>query len=412
MPKTVPPPSLLFAVFLDLAGFSMILPDIQTRLESFGAQGVIIGLTLSSYFLVQLVVSPWWGRASDRIGRKYVLTICGLLSAGSLFLYGAATDIWWIVASRILAGFAAANVAVAQAYIADLTLDDARTAGLGKLSAAITTGLLLGPALGGYLASVGGNRLLGSVAGGAALLGAVWIWLTLPTAPPRKDAASLDKAPPEESAGHVQEKAFSPKKGSGLLSLLKEAPTLRFLFGLSLTGMLALAILEGTFGRLIAHRLGYGPREFGLIFAFESLVSTIVQYFLLARLTGRFSSRSLLLISYLAQGAGLALTPFAPHLIALFGCSLMYSLGVSVSSPILSSLSSRAAPESRQGELFGWLQGARSVGFLAGPILGGILFDWHPEAPYLLAGVILLTAALIAFLAKAGAGIGNAESPP
>ncbi|MEI6432366.1 MAG: MFS transporter, partial [bacterium] len=183
MPKTVPPPSLLFAVFLDLAGFSMILPDIQTRLESFGAQGVIIGLTLSSYFLVQLVVSPWWGRASDRIGRKYVLTICGLLSAGSLFLYGAATDIWWIVASRILAGFAAANVAVAQAYIADMTLDDARTAGLGKLSAAITTGLLLGPALGGYLASVGGNRLLGSVAGGAALLGAVWIWLTLPTAP-------------------------------------------------------------------------------------------------------------------------------------------------------------------------------------------------------------------------------------
>ena len=310
---------------------------------------------------------------------------CPLLS------YGLATNIWLVLTGRILAGFAAANVAVAQAYIADVTNDVTRTAALGRLSSAITVGLLLGPALGGSLASVGGNRLLGFVAAGAALLGALWIALTLSAVPPRCE--------PETPTTH--EATESAKKSRpGILSLFREAPALRFLFGLSVAGMLALAILEGTFGRLISHRLGYGPREFGWIFAFESLISVVVQYFLLTRLTARFTSRPLLIGAYLGQGIGLALTPFAPNLAALFGCSFVYALGVALANPTLNALSSRAAPENRQGEMFGLLQGARSVGFLAGPTLGGVLFDWKPESPYLLAGVTLLCAAIVVFTAR------------
>ena len=95
------------------------------------------------------------------------------------------------------------------------------------------------------------------------------------------------------------------------------------------------------------------------------------------------------------QGMGLGLTPFAPNLAALFGASTVYGLGAGVANPTLNAQCSEVTPEDRQGEMFGLLQGARSAGFLVGPTVGGLLFDWRPEAPYLAAGVVLLVVAAI-----------------
>ena len=117
--------SLYFAIFLDLTGFGMAFPDIQLRAEKFGAPGWLIGLALASYFITQFVVSPHWGRLSDRIGRKPVLLVCTALSAGSMVVYAFAGSIALIFLSRVLAGLAAANVVVAQAYIADKSSESA-----------------------------------------------------------------------------------------------------------------------------------------------------------------------------------------------------------------------------------------------------------------------------------------------
>lgn len=375
---------LLFAIFLDLVGFGMVIPDIQTRLETFGARGWLIGLVLSSYFLVQILVSPLWGRVSDRVGRKPVLVVCGALSTLSMLAYGLANNIWLLLASRIFAGFAAANVVVAQAYIADTSPDDAaRTAAMGRVGAAITAGLMLGPALGGLLAGRGGNSLLGFVAAFAAGLGTLWILLAVKSAPPV--APTGDKIRPALN-----------------LSILRDAPDLRPLFTLAAVAYLALACLEGTFGRLIRLKLGYGPEQFGLIFGYESLLGVLVQSFLLAWATQKLPPRTLLAIAFILQGIGLALTPFAPHLAALFAISTFYAIGVGVANPTLSSLSSRATPSDRQGEMFGLLQGTRSLGFLVGPTLGGLLFDWNPNAPYLMAGVVLLLAAFLVSTGQIG----------
>src|SRR5688572_16075672 len=148
---------LLLAVFLDLVGFGMAFPDIQLRAEKFGAPGVLIGLLLSSYFIVQILASPRWGRLSDHVGRKPVLLTCTALSVLSMLAYAFASSLWLILLSRIFAGLAAANVVVAQAYIADTSTEADRAAKMGRIGAAITAGLIAGPALGGYLAHVGGN---------------------------------------------------------------------------------------------------------------------------------------------------------------------------------------------------------------------------------------------------------------
>ena len=253
---------------------------------------------------------------------------------------------------------------------------------MGRVGAAITAGLMLGPALGGWLAGIGGNRLLGLAAAGASGVGALWIVFALPSVVP---LAPTQVAP--EASRRVRWHG---------LSLLRDAPRLRPLLVLAAVSLLALACLEGTFGRLIHRRLGFGPSEFGLIFSYEALLGVLVQSALLAWATKRLSSGVLLRGGFVLQGTGLALTPFAPGLAALFGCSTLYGLGAGVANPTLSARCSAAAPSDRQGEMFGLLQMARSTGFLIGPTLGGLLFDWQPAAPYLLAGLALLTASVLA----------------
>ncbi|MGC4044710.1 MAG: MFS transporter [Armatimonas sp.] len=368
---------LLGAVFLDLAAFGSILPDVQTRLEGFGARGWLIGLILAAYFLVQMLISPLWGKLSDRRGRKFPLVACFVLSAGSFALYGLAGSSLLVLLSRIVAGLAAANVALAQAEVTALHDDDARPAALGRLSAATTGGLILGPAVGGWLSHLGGSFLLGMTAASLSALAALCLALVIPQRVPSPIPTSEEVKPRASFA------------------LLREIPALRALFLLAATAWFALACLEGTFGRLIHLRLGYGPREYGLIFGYEALLGVLIQAFLLGVITRRFSPAALLRIGYGLQGIGLGLTPFAPSLVWLFACSTLYAIGAGVANPTINARCSAVTPSDRQGEMFGLLQAARSVGFLLGPLLGGILFDWHPEAPYLLAACVMFLAGLL-----------------
>ncbi|MBS1723403.1 MAG: MFS transporter [Armatimonadetes bacterium] len=365
--------ALLALVFLDLLGFGMLIPDVQIRLDSMNVPGWAIGAILSSMFVVQTLVSPLWGRFSDRIGRKPVIVVCTLLSAGAMLLYAFARDPALVLGSRILAGLGAANVAVAQAYVSDLAASGSKLTAMGRIGAAISAGLIAGPALGGVLAHIGQNFLLGIVAGSFSATGALVAWLLLPTVQPVKQEV----------------------KPKGNWDLLKTVPGLARVFLVVAVGWFSLATLEGTFGRLIKARLGLGQLEFGLIFAYESLLALVIQVALLKFVEKRWSASVALKASYVLMGVGLALFPFAPTLAMLFVASTAYATGSSVASPTANTLCSTLTPESRQGELFGLLQSARSFGFLVGPVLGGRLFDASHASPYLLATAVCLLAALV-----------------
>jgi MFS family permease len=367
--------ALLFAIFLDLVGFGMAFPDVQLRAEQFGAPGWLIGILLSSYFITQFLVSPHWGRLSDRIGRKPVLSVCTALSALSMVVYAFADSIWGILFARILAGLAAANVVVAQAYIADNTPEDQRQKSMGQMSSAVLIGLIAGPAIGGFLAELGGNRLMGLTAAGASTLSLLWILLAVPHQPPAA----------ERQPGKAPLLAFG---------ILRELPDLRRIFWIAAAGWFVVACLEGTFGRLIKHNLGYGQAEFGIVFSWESLVGALIGLGI-GWLSKRMSSSAIIRSGYVLQALGLGYTPFARNLIELLVCGSLFALGTGITNPTLNAVGSLVTPPTRQGELFGVLQATRSLGFFVGPMIGGLLFDQLPMAPYLLAGGVAAIAALI-----------------
>jgi len=366
---------LIIAVALDMMGFAMIIPDIQLRAEGLGAPGWMIGAILASTFVIQFFISPWWGARSDRLGRKNVFLFCTSLSAVSMALYAMADAPGWLLLSRILAGFGAANIAVAQASVVDGETHEDRTPALARLSAAQNFGMILGPGLGGWIATAIGSSQLGWIACGLSALGVLIV-------------AIKGQFPAVEE--------ISTRRAFGFGALLKSFPHLVPLVVLAAIAWFSLSALEGTFGRLLKAEWGYGSFEFGMLFSFESALILLVQAVFLTVITKRFKPRMILVVGYLFQGLGLAMTPFAPGLAVLFLCSGLYAFGVSIANPTVNALCSQQVPDDRQGELFGVLQSARSVGFALGPLLGGILFDWKHAAPYLLAGGVCLFAAMLA----------------
>ena len=378
---------LLLAVFADLFGFGMLISGIQLRAERLVPVGwpigLIIGALLAVTFVIQVLVSPWWGRRSDVTGRKPILLTCQVLSGCGLLAYAGPDSLWTIVLSRCLSGLGAANVAIAQAQIADAYASEERTAPLGRLSAALSAGLVLGPPIGGFLHRLpGGAQWVGFVAGGMSLAGALAIWAFVPHSQP------------------TEARQPGSKRILFDLSLLKDFPEVKGYFSIAAVAWLALATLEGTFARLISKLFGYGEMEFGIIFGFESLLAVLIPAIGLAAITARYRSQVLLRWSFVLQGSGLALNPLAgsvgiwPFAVLMFAI-LLYGLGSSISNPVVNGLVSELTPADRQGEVFGLMQGARSIGFIVGPLVGGAMFDLWPASVYFLAGGVCLFAAVL-----------------
>jgi MFS family permease len=246
----------------------------------------------------------------------------------------------------------------------------------------VSSGLIFGPVLGGLLAGAGANHLVGICAGAASLLGLIVTAMCLP-----RDALASP------------EKAREPQPHRPLLEILKDFPRLRPLFLIAVVAWFSLAMLEGTFARLIKDLFGYSQREFGLLFGYEAFLGVVVQGLFLAWLSRRLTVPWLLRIAFLAQGLGLALNPLAglitPPILLLFLASTLFAIGGGVANPTVNAACSELVPNPRQGELFGLLQSARSVGFLVGPLIGGMLFDWRPAFPYFVAGAVCFVAAMV-----------------
>ena len=363
----------MVAVALDMVGFTMIIPDIQTRLDRMGADGWLIGAILASMFIVQTLASPRWGALSDRIGRKPVFLACQALSVASMVMYAVAGNVWFVLLSRVLAGLGAANVAVAQASLTAGLGGEDRTIALGRLSAATNAGLVLGPVVGGYVAGFIGSQQVGWI--GACVSGIGLVAVALLVKMPQGDRSTKARK-------------------SGLKEIVRRFPNLVPLIALSAVAWFSLATLEGTFGRLLHHQWGYGEFEFGLIFAFESAVMLAAQAFIVPTVVKRFAERRILFLSLFGMGVGLGLQPFVPSLAFIFPLSLVYALGSAFASPTISSLASRQVSDDSQGEVFGAMQSARSLGFIVGPSLGGLVFDFWAPMPYVIAGAVCAAAGL------------------
>jgi MFS family permease len=247
-------PSLLIiflTVFIDLIGFGIVLPLLPRYSEQFGAEGFMIGLIISSFSIMQFFFAPWWGRLSDRIGRRPVLLIS---NAGSTLSYALFAVAAWpgfspraalaiLLFSRVFAGVCGANISVASAYIADITPREGRSKGMALIGVSFGLGFILGPALGAL--SAAGFGLMGPGCVAAVLCATNTVLACFILAESR-----------QPSSEHV---APRPKLAQWVHTL--QQPRLGLLIGLYFLATFCFACFESTLPLLLGSP-GFHPDEF------------------------------------------------------------------------------------------------------------------------------------------------------
>lgn len=379
-----PVPIVVATVFVDIVGFAMILPILPGYAARVGAEPAAIGVLVASYSVLQLVLAPFWGRVSDRIGRRPVLLIglTGSVLAYLLFAYAGSYTL--LLLSRILDGASGASVNVAQAYLADGTRSSQRARAMGIVGATIGVGFVVGPILGGITAAIA-PQLPGLVAAGITALNLGVALVILPES--RRAVVARPSAP---------RVAWRPLAGP--LAVL-------FLATLSFTVMYVVFPLFGE------ARLGATRSTVSYWFAFAGLVTAIVQGGLLGRLV-----RTLGEPRTAAVGAALLAAGFAAVVPAAaggqagagwFAALAALGAGFGLTGAAMTGLVSRRTPRDRQGNVLGLAHSTTATARVVGPIAAGAVMQWQSAE-----GAFAAAAALAAVAVLLALGAGRAPLSP
>jgi len=395
-------------VFIDLLGFGIILPLLPRIGKDYVNQvipngtwqvGMIVGLLMSSFSLMQFLFAPIWGRLSDRIGRRPIL-LMGLLASAvfyGLFGYAASLDaenqaslaLTLFFAARIGAGIAGATISTAQAVIADCTTPEKRKHGMALIGAAFGIGFTFGPLIGYLCLRIGGDDQLYTIGYAASALSALaWI-LGLALLPETR-------VPTAESAARRKLLDWSAVRFA--LQNPAIGPVILVFFMASL----GFGAFEVTLALFLKDIFDMDANQSFLFFAYIGFTLLIAQGFLYRRLASRLSETTFIgigilfmLLGIILQGAIAYVKANAPEnevrLEFLFVALTAAVVGFAFLTPSAQALVSRRTPADRQGEILGVNQSASALARILGPIFGVTLYESATShLPPFIAGAILL----------------------
>ena len=367
--------TIFLIVFVDMLGFSLILPLLPYYANSFGANDIVIGLLVASYAAAQLIGAPVLGRLSDRFGRRPVLLASIFGSFVGFLLLGFAGALWMLFISRVLDGLTGGNISVAQAYIADVTDAKNRTKAFGLIGAAFGLGFIIGPAVGGIL-SVGGRYALPAfLAAGMAFINMLLVFFLLPE--------SLDRTAPSSPA---QRASFSARALLQALNKPRVGPLLhiRFFYGI------AFSMFQTVFSQY-AQRLGLNVQTTGFVLTYVGVLAVIVQGFAVGRLAKRYSETALIMIGSAMMALALFGWGVTPNLAILLVVLAPTAVAGGILNTVLSSALSRSVYSEEVGGTLGLATSVESLTRVIAPSLGGFLLGtvgiW---APGLFSGAVMV----------------------
>lgn len=379
--KSRPLFSIIFVVFIDLLGFSLILPLLPYYAETFRANSFVTGLLVASYAAAQLVGAPLLGRLSDRYGRRPILIASVFGTFLGFLLLGFASTLWMLFAARIIDGLTGGNISVAQAYITDVTDAKDRSKGLGMIGAAFGLGFIIGPVTGGFL-SQWGYAVPAFVAAALSFINLVLIYAWLPESlNSERRADSAKKQQPALTLGALLQALQRPFTGSLLIT--------RFFFGL------AFAIFQTIFSLYTLAKFNLSARDTGLLLTYVGILSVIVQGFLVGRIANKFREDIVIVAGVGLMAVSLAGWAMAPSVIALLVVLTPTAIAGGILNTLLSSTLTKAVKPQEVGGILGLAASVESATRIFAPVIGGALLQqlgtWAPGvfAAVVMAGVFI-----------------------
>lgn len=373
-------------------GFATILPLLPLHLtERLGASVKLVGLVVAVFALVETIFKTAWGGLTDRFGRKPIMVLGLVLSAGAPLVMAVLRTPALFVPLRLLDGMGSAAVwPAAAAVIADRTTPERRATGMGMLNVAFLAGVAAGPALGLFVAGFAGDFRAGFYLASALLLLAAALAALL--VPGSRDGRCATDAPV----------GFRPDIRPAYLSTVAESfrasPELFSLYLVAFVQMLGVGLLIPIAAIYAKQVVGLSEHAIGVLFLI------IVAAVALATVPGgwladRVGKTSLVKLGMVLGAAGMWLVPFSSRLPGLVLAAVLLGLSYALSFPAFLALVSEMAPSGRLGLAIGASETVQGLGIVLGPLVGGFLWDAAgPKAPFVTSAAALTAGAIIAIL--------------
>lgn len=364
---------LYLAVFVAISGFGMVLPLLPLYAQSLGATTGEIGLLAASFSLGQFFAAPIIGRISDRFGRKPVLAAALLGLSVSFLIFGLARSLPWLFFSRFLNGiFSSGAFPIASAYIGDTTRKEERVKYMGRLTATLSLGFIVGPAFAGFLSAYS-VTLPFLVASAVAFVNSIFIFLFLPE--------SLTK------------KAEKLVIREGFINLRVFASSLKGEFGIFFFLLFAWAFAISNFQVALPlfaeEKFAYSGTQIAWIFTVSGSVGAFIQFFVLPKVVKIVGKHPTVAIGTIIMAGGQFLISWATGTVFLFLFTSISTLGGSFLRPTINALLSEETREG-QGTTMGLAFSFESLGRIGGPLLAGVLISaWGTQSQFIATAIVL-----------------------
>jgi len=355
---------ILGITFIDIVGFSMLIPILPYFVTHFGASPVVVGLLFATFSFCQLVSAPLWGNVSDRIGRKAVLIISQIGAtigwASMAFVPGIAAAlavpaIAVIFVARIVEGVSGGNISITQAYVADLVEARERSRAFGLIGAMFGAGMVFGPFGGGLLFARFGYPAPFLA---AAALQALTLLLTVTMLPESRPKPDED----EERVG--------PGEIFKNLSKPRLAPLLwqKLAISLGLYGWFSVIALY------LQRQLGFTLTETDYFFSAFAAFNVFCNVYVVGKVSNAMGDRSMSNLGLASLVAAFCTVPFVRNVEVLVGTQLFFAFGMALTNTGITALISNAATDREQGTVLGTSSSLDSLsGIVAPPISTGVL---------------------------------------
>lgn len=362
----------LVTVFI---GFGLIIPVLPLMVSHVGARPYNLGLMLAVYSAVAFVLSPVWGRISDRIGRKPVLVIGLVGYAVSFLVFGLAAHILWLMyVSRVIGGgFSGAVTATAMAYVADITTPEERTKGMAFAGVSIGLGFILGPAIGGILSAVSTATPFFAAAG-LALVNAVWA------------VTSLRESLAPQNRGHAHKQS----------RWIAFTGPLRYLYIVDFVAQFSIAALEGCFQYFEMARIHATAQEIGWMFAISGIIGALVQGGIVQRYVTHGREIPAMYIGLGLSGIGLWLITLSSNFATATLFMTVFGASNTVIKPTLTSVITKRTTLG-QGLTSGLLSSMDSLARIVGPLTATLLFEVHITLPFFVAAIVAVLSMVLVY---------------
>ncbi len=345
---------ILLTIFVSMVGFGIVIPvlPIYARSAPFKLHPDQLGYLTGIFSLAQLIAAPFFGKLSDRFGRKPILLISILGTTAGYLVTGAANAAWMLFAGRIIDGISGGNIAIAQTCIADVTPPKERSKAMGLIGAAFGLGFILGPAIGGLLSAWWGPAAPFYFAAALSLVNAGLVVVRLPeTLSPEARLHPAEKA----SLGEV----FAGGRAQFISVLLVS----------SLVFTTGFAFIHLLFALFCRDHFQWGVAESSYAFAYVGFVAVLVQGGLIRRLLKYPIEKELTVAGCFILALSLWLLPGAGSVAAFLGIAALLALGNGLATPTFTGMASRHVHGRAQGRALGLMAGAGSLGRFLGPWL-------------------------------------------